>query len=354
MQDVPTQPALSRPDLLFSPFLWPNSVLVNSGSGIVAGGQPFHGSTSSGLSSTVFSEPSSSSATLNASVSTASSLLKVAISTLPYLLPVQAAGPLLNSTAAAYTLASAYLATNAHWLNVLEVSVVVVVCLPNRNNCSIVVCFQRSQREAMVMLSPMDPPSRHSSPQSVEQQLPFQTCPVTTIANQQSANPATVAGSRKRRRSKEPKSDASPDRPASGLLLSNYDAAAPHPASADTHPLMAAFMHKSALSFRQRFGQFVFIQCETTSNCCRKQQNASLLFENGYRLTSWHRVEVRFEEKKLHRRQQRALGVVALLIFDQKEAALFAKLENVVFIGRFILLTNAVVGKWPNGSQLPL
>ncbi|XP_003368571.1 conserved hypothetical protein, partial [Trichinella spiralis] len=33
------------------------------------------------------------------------------------------------------------------------------------------------------------------------------------------------------------------DRPASGLLLSNYDAAAPHPASADTHPLMAAFMH---------------------------------------------------------------------------------------------------------------
>ncbi|KRY39760.1 Suppressor of hairless protein, partial [Trichinella spiralis] len=219
--DVPTQPALSRPDLLFSPFLWPNSVLVNSGSGIVAGGQPFHGSTSSGLSSTVFSEPSSSSATLNASVSTASSLLKVAISTLPYLLPVQAAGPLLNSTAAAYTLASAYLATNAHWLNVLE----------------------RSQREAMVMLSPMDPPSRHSSPQSVEQQLPFQTCPVTTIANQQSANPATVAGSRKRRRSKEPKSDASPDRPASGLLLSNYDAAAPHPASADTHPLMAAFMH---------------------------------------------------------------------------------------------------------------
>ncbi|KAL1245725.1 Suppressor of hairless protein [Trichinella spiralis] len=267
LSDVPTQPALSRPDLLFSPFLWPNSVLVNSGSGIVAGGQPFHGSTSSGLSSTVFSEPSSSSATLNASVSTASSLLKVAISTLPYLLPVQAAGPLLNSTAAAYTLASAYLATNAHWLNVLE----------------------RSQREAMVMLSPMDPPSRHSSPQSVEQQLPFQTCPVTTIANQQSANPATVAGSRKRRRSKEPKSDASPvniaaaaasssslasgeeedeeedeeeeedvddydddgdellnrrqDRPASGLLLSNYDAAAPHPASADTHPLMAAFMH---------------------------------------------------------------------------------------------------------------
>ncbi|KRX21924.1 Suppressor of hairless protein [Trichinella nelsoni] len=266
--DVPTQPALSRPDLLFSPFLWPNSVLVNSGSGIVAGGQPFHGSTSSGLSSTVFSEPSSSSATLNASVSTASSLLKVAISTLPYLLPVQAAGPLLNSTAAAYTLASAYLATNAHWLNVLE----------------------RSQREAMVMLSPMDPPSRHSSPQSVEQQLPFQTCPVTTIANQQSANPTTVAGSRKRRRSKEPKSDASPvntaaaaaasssslasgeeedeeedeeeeedvddydddgdellnrrqDRPASGLLLANYDAAAPHSATADTHPLMAAFMH---------------------------------------------------------------------------------------------------------------
>ncbi|OUC41924.1 hypothetical protein D917_10588, partial [Trichinella nativa] len=158
MQDVPTQPALSRPDLLFSPFLWPNSVLANSGSGIVAGGQPFHGSTASGLSSTVFSEPSSSSATLNASVSTASSLLKVAISTLPYLLPVQAAGPLLNSTAAAYTLASAYLATNAHWLNVLEVSVV-----------------ERSQREAMVMLSPMDPPSRHSSPQSVEQQLPIQT-----------------------------------------------------------------------------------------------------------------------------------------------------------------------------------
>ncbi|KRY14046.1 Suppressor of hairless protein [Trichinella patagoniensis] len=267
-KDVPTQPALSRPDLLFSPFLWPNSVLVNSGSGIVAGGQPFHGSTASGLSSTVFSEPSSSSVTLNASVSTASSLLKVAISTLPYLLPVQAAGPLLNSTAAAYTLASAYLATNAHWLNVLE----------------------RSQREAMVMLSPMDPPSRHSSPQLVEQQLPIQTFPVTTIANQQSANPATVAGSRKRRRSKEPKSDASPvntaaaaaasssslasgeeedeeedeeeeedvddydddgdellnrrqDRPASGLLLSSYDAAAPHPASADTHPLMAAFMH---------------------------------------------------------------------------------------------------------------
>ncbi|KRZ74496.1 Suppressor of hairless protein [Trichinella papuae] len=259
-EDVPTQPALSRPDLLFSPFLWPNSVLVNSGSGVVAGGQPFHGSTAAGLSSTVFSEPSSSSATLNASVSTASSLLKVAISTLPYLLPVQAAGPLLNSTAAAYTLASAYLASNAHWLNVLE----------------------RSQREAMVMLSPMDPPSRHSSPQSMEQQPPFQTLPITTIANQQSsANTATGAASRKRRRSKEPKSDASPvnaasslasgeeeedeedeeeeeeiddydddneellnrrQDAASGLLLANYDGAVPHPASADTHSLMA-FMH---------------------------------------------------------------------------------------------------------------
>ncbi|KRZ15722.1 Suppressor of hairless protein [Trichinella zimbabwensis] len=259
-EDVPTQPALSRPDLLFSPFLWPNSVLVNSGSGVVAGGQPFHGSTAAGLSSTVFSEPSSSSATLNASVSTASSLLKVAISTLPYLLPVQAAGPLLNSTAAAYTLASAYLASNAHWLNVLE----------------------RSQREAMVMLSPMDPPSRHSSPQSMEQQPPFQTLPITTIANQQSsANTATAAASRKRRRSKEPKSDASPvnaasslasgeeeedeedeeeeeeiddydddneellnrrQDAASGLLLANYDGAVPHPASADTHSLMA-FMH---------------------------------------------------------------------------------------------------------------
>ncbi|KRZ15721.1 Suppressor of hairless protein [Trichinella zimbabwensis] len=260
LSDVPTQPALSRPDLLFSPFLWPNSVLVNSGSGVVAGGQPFHGSTAAGLSSTVFSEPSSSSATLNASVSTASSLLKVAISTLPYLLPVQAAGPLLNSTAAAYTLASAYLASNAHWLNVLE----------------------RSQREAMVMLSPMDPPSRHSSPQSMEQQPPFQTLPITTIANQQSsANTATAAASRKRRRSKEPKSDASPvnaasslasgeeeedeedeeeeeeiddydddneellnrrQDAASGLLLANYDGAVPHPASADTHSLMA-FMH---------------------------------------------------------------------------------------------------------------
>ncbi|KRZ15723.1 Suppressor of hairless protein, partial [Trichinella zimbabwensis] len=260
VKDVPTQPALSRPDLLFSPFLWPNSVLVNSGSGVVAGGQPFHGSTAAGLSSTVFSEPSSSSATLNASVSTASSLLKVAISTLPYLLPVQAAGPLLNSTAAAYTLASAYLASNAHWLNVLE----------------------RSQREAMVMLSPMDPPSRHSSPQSMEQQPPFQTLPITTIANQQSsANTATAAASRKRRRSKEPKSDASPvnaasslasgeeeedeedeeeeeeiddydddneellnrrQDAASGLLLANYDGAVPHPASADTHSLMA-FMH---------------------------------------------------------------------------------------------------------------
>ncbi|KRZ37770.1 Suppressor of hairless protein, partial [Trichinella pseudospiralis] len=260
-KDVPTQPALSRPDLLFSPFLWPNSVLVNSGSGVVAGGQPFHGSSAAtSLGSTVFSEPSSSSATLNTASSTASSLLKVAISTLPYLLPVQAAGPLLNSTAAAYTLASAYLASNAHWLNVLE----------------------RSQREAMVMLSPMDPPSRHSSPQSVEQQPPFQTLPITTIANQQnSANTAATAASRKRRRSKEPKSDASPVNAASslasgeeeddeedeeeeeeiddddddneellnrrqdapsGLLFPNYDAAAPHPASADTHSLMA-FMH---------------------------------------------------------------------------------------------------------------
>ncbi|KRZ31803.1 Suppressor of hairless protein [Trichinella pseudospiralis] len=260
-EDVPTQPALSRPDLLFSPFLWPNSVLVNSGSGVVAGGQPFHGSSAAtSLGSTVFSEPSSSSATLNTASSTASSLLKVAISTLPYLLPVQAAGPLLNSTAAAYTLASAYLASNAHWLNVLE----------------------RSQREAMVMLSPMDPPSRHSSPQSVEQQPPFQTLPITTIANQQnSANTAATAASRKRRRSKEPKSDASPVNAASslasgeeeddeedeeeeeeiddddddneellnrrqdapsGLLFPNYDAAAPHPASADTHSLMA-FMH---------------------------------------------------------------------------------------------------------------
>ncbi|OUC44275.1 IPT/TIG domain protein [Trichinella nativa] len=378
MQDVPTQPALSRPDLLFSPFLWPNSVLANSGSGIVAGGQPFHGSTASGLSSTVFSEPSSSSATLNASVSTASSLLKVAISTLPYLLPVQAAGPLLNSTAAAYTLASAYLATNAHWLNVLEVSVVEVVCLPNCNNCSIVACFQRSQREAMVMLSPMDPPSRHSSPQSVEQQLPIQTFPVTTIANQQSAHPATVAGSRKRRRSKEPKSDASPvntaaaaasssslasgeeedeeedeeeeedvddydddgdellnrrqDRPASGLLLSNYDAAAPHPASADTHPLMAAFMHSQQQHHylqNQHYHSVNVLDSLSSFNVKQRRIAAEsskmpgfLLLENGYRLTSWHRVEVRFEEKKLHRRQQRELGVVALLIFDQKEAAL--------------------------------
>ncbi|KRX77213.1 Suppressor of hairless protein [Trichinella sp. T6] len=301
--DVPTQPALSRPDLLFSPFLWPNSVLANSGSGIVAGGQPFHGSTASGLSSTVFSEPSSSSATLNASVSTASSLLKVAISTLPYLLPVQAAGPLLNSTAAAYTLASAYLATNAHWLNVLE----------------------RSQREAMVMLSPMDPPSRHSSPQSVEQQLPIQTFPVTTIANQQSANPATVAGSRKRRRSKEPKSDASPDRPASGLLLSNYDAAAPHPASADTHPLMAAFMHSQQ--------QHHYLQ---------NQHYHSVNVLDSLSSFNVKQRRIAAESSKMPDLRRRSCivdnnvnwGVVALLIFDQKEAALFAKLENVVFIGR--------------------